>query len=249
MANWQYKGSLPVNRGYYVTGNKKSAQPGNSTGYLEINGQRVDLWIYNIEMDFQIGGAFAQSAREQSWYPRNFIAPKVRITGQTANQAEYGNLVEFMRLSQRKAIDWRKASPQENTTKFIIHSAGGHKYTRNGVTTVKHAHDPFIFFGHILNVTRNHERFQFAPEFQFEFVVAYSYSDVIPQGRAAPDTLRRLAPWMNKFKKEAAGDGYVYINSDSPLYQDDPDPYYGLGTADTVTSSTVVIPDIVMDQK
>src|SRR4051794_32460385 len=108
MANWQYSAPndqapvVPIDQGYFVSfPHKGIANSTNHTARLTSpSGAKAYLWVHDIVMNFQVAGAYAQSHRWRQWYPRNFVQPRITITGQTPNQREYGRLCEFIRVAQ-----------------------------------------------------------------------------------------------------------------------------------------------------
>jgi len=171
---WQYnypgerKPVVNTDRGYHVAVPNSKPTENNYTAYLEDStGKRRYMWVHNIQMSFQVAGSYAQSAKFRAWYPRNFQQPTVQISGQTANQEQYAGLVEFIRDSQRKALDtpvnpFTMDDPIFTTALVIPRAGPGHP---------GHVHQGHALRGFINNIERTAERWVNAPEFQFTFTV------------------------------------------------------------------------------
>lgn len=189
MAAWQYKGSVPVDRGWQVQTNGIKADSTNYTIFLENqDGQELYIFIHQIDAGYEMGGSYAQSARKRDWYPRSFTQARMTFTGRTASQAEYHKLVEFIRKTQDYSLRWRNESqdPTYGTVKLIMPASSRYK-----------GHN---LRGHIPKIERISERFEFAPEFQFEFVISRADAGLFHTNTSSRDIqLRKLAPWMDIF--------------------------------------------------
>lgn len=222
MAEWQYKSNkIPVDKGYAVNLPNRPESNANEkrhTGYLEDqDGQRMYLWIHQIDSSFQIGGSAAQSARYRRWYPRNFVQPRFSLTGQCQNEAQYGLLCEFIRKCQDKSLRWDKPSGRSHTVKLVLPGKEGHPYRRDYVETNKHSRQGYVLFGHIPAIKRTAERFVNAPEYSFEFLISFSHQGLFETKTTDSEAaLRKLAPWMD-----------IFHNKDRSTYQNDPDTYFG----------------------
>jgi hypothetical protein len=204
MAAWQYNfpgETAPVvgtDQGYYVNHpnvpTRYTANADNSIGYLEDqDGKRLHLWITDIEMNFQVSGQYAQSHRYRQWYPRNFVQPRVMIQGQVANEADYGNLAEFIRITQRKALRWASADDHMWSTNLHISSGGIQNHRRQGHS----------LNGHILNIQRTAERWVNAPTFQFEFVVVTAAAGLYhTQSTDASGAKNKIAKYMDPMAQQ-----------------------------------------------
>jgi hypothetical protein len=208
MAEWQYNNKIPVNRGYmqdFPNARRARATEGNQTGYLEDpDGNVVHLWITEIQASFSQGGQFAQSARKRDWHGRNFVQPSFTITGQTASQQESARLAEFIRKCQQKSLRWESLDKMRNATKLVIRSGGDHHKKR----------EPYVLYGHILKADRAARRWENAPDFQFDFLISYSYQGLFKQGKDT--TIRKLSKWMDVFREK----GTFIEDPDSSLYFD-----------------------------
>lgn len=189
---WQYnypgerKPVVTTDQGYHVnTPDGGPGRPSESrfTAYLESDeGHRRYMHVHDIGMNFELSGSYAQSPGFRAFYPHNFVQPRVTISGQTASQADYAGLVEYIRRCQKQALS---LGSQDFTTKLVIPSGGpgkpSHNYTGHSLT------------GHIQRIERTAERFVNAPEFQFEFIVVAAYAGLYHTATSDPSgTLNEL---------------------------------------------------------
>lgn len=211
MANWQYNPNaenrphVPVDRGHAVNIPHTRANEKRHTAWLEDTSSKngIYLWIHQIESSFEIGGGFAQSANKADWHPRNFVQPRFKVTGQTASQFEYARISEFIRVAQNKAI---RDHGKPALLRLKMHGGGVTRHVKR---------TNYDLFGYVEAISRRHERFNFGPDFSFEFIVAYAHQGLFTQGAAKHTTLRKLGEWMDIFKGATPN-----------TFQDDPDTYY-----------------------
>lgn len=188
MADWQFSPKVSTTQGYWVTAPKAAPSDTERTGWLSMDGAgTVNLWITDIEADFEAGGTYAQSQKRRDWYPHNFAQAKFKITGQCANQQQYGDLAEFVHDSHRQAL---KDTNKNVVTLTIPKGVSGGK-----------AYQTYLVRGYIERIERKTTRFVNAPTFTFEFVVAYSYAGLFKQGQ---ETIRTIKDWMDILEKNAA---------------------------------------------
>lgn len=222
MASWQYKNPsdkaplVPTNQGYYTTlPYSKHSEPNDKryTALLEFNNNQLYLWVHDISMSFQLGGATAQSHHYRTFYARNLTQPSVTITGQTHSQEQYAEIAEFIRAAQSFALKPQDINGLGNTMSLTIPSGGTLTNTKNlprgrvNKTTIgarsitstdtHHAHEGHHFRGHIKNIQRKADRWINAPEFTFEFIVVTAYQGVFSAYFDDPSvTKARLAMYM-----------------------------------------------------
>lgn len=187
MAAWQWSEGtdraaiVPANKGWQVGQNVKypATKTRNTAVLTDQDGSERFLYLYDIVFNFEVAGSYAQSHRWRNWYPRNFVQPRVQVTGQCSNQEIYGELCEWIRKTQTKSLRHGERGPgYMNTVGFSIASGGKH---------ANHKHQSHHFRGHILNIPRNTERFIYAPEYTFEFVVVAAWEGVFSVGLKDPE--------------------------------------------------------------
>lgn len=178
---------VPSNRGYYVNRPNVTPAKKNWNGVLIVRNPKeqrtyVYLWITEIEASFSIGGSFGQSARTRTWYPRNFIGPTFRVTGQFANQASYQRLAEVVRQGHHYAL-----GDPSYLTRLII--------PKQGINTgggTKGAYTDYNLLGYIGSIQRKTERFVFAPPFTFEMFVVSAAKGIVKIDR---ESAKKMQDW------------------------------------------------------
>lgn len=199
---WQYnypgetKPTVTTDQGYFAnlpdqpTRNYR-ADENRHTAYLDNGVNQRHMWIHDISMNFQVAGSYAQSPSYRAWYPRNFVQPVIQIVGQTASQADYASLSEFIRQTQLRALRAGNSpdeyTPDLNTVLLHIPSGG----------RGNHKHIGHSLHGHIKNIQRISERWVNAPEFRFEFVVTTASAGLYETAAEDPKKmLAEIQKWM-----------------------------------------------------
>src|SRR5436853_2378271 len=188
MADWQYKSNaIPVSQGWQMTTPDHSPSSSEATAKIvDQDGQEMYLWLHQIDASYQNGGSFAQSARKRDWYARNLTQVSMTLTGQCANQKDYHKLVEFVRQTQRQSLRWKDSGMGTNSVRLIIPRT--------------HRHTAYDMHGHIAKIDRTSERFVFAPEYSFDFLITSSTQGVFRTSATnAHVQLRMVGPWMAEF--------------------------------------------------
>ena len=201
----------PADTGYFVKLPNKSAQNSDTWNAVLVttDNQELKLWIEDLVLNFSMSGTSGQSRYRRQFYPKAFNQPSMMVKGKMPNQFEYNKLAAFIREShfdalnqtnRRTAEDGSQAVFDKKTVTLHIKNAGeGSRPKRN----IKGGHIVLAFEGYVKNIEAGARKFQFAPDFQFEFVVAGSkdtgnigiYSDDIIQGS-------KIMSWMDLFKKD-----------------------------------------------
>lgn len=145
-----------TDQGYDVTATQKNLPP-RPNGLLSKGQQKVYLWVYEVQTGFSMSGTRGQSFRTRSFFPRNFVQPSFTVMCQSPNQENYANVIEFMRDAQTD-ID-------SNINLAIVSRSLYTGYNLKG------AHEDNEMEGYIKTIPRTHNRFDYAPNFRFEFVV------------------------------------------------------------------------------
>jgi len=187
-------------------------------------GTDIALWVYEVNMDFSMSGSTGQSRYRRQFYPHSFNQPTMTVKGQMANQFEYNRLASFVRETHLEALTRNSslylakqrqgkpkisntASSSLQTVRLMIRRSpkqmgGVGKIRRN----LKGAHRDIILEGYIKNIAAGAIKFNFSPEFQFDFIVAKSYltgavgiyDDVLVPGS-------QLMNWNDQLKKNNYG--------------------------------------------
>lgn len=168
-------------------------------------GAFIKLWITEINIDFAVSGVTGQSRYRRQFFPRGFNQPVVTVSGQMPNQKEYNRLASFIRECHFEAVTGnqdlydakanqsksakRNSSASLQTISLMIKDAGP-KGDRHRTRNTKGRHLPMLLEGYIKNINAGGEKFNFAPDFKFEFLPAASklngnigiYEDTLDNG-------------------------------------------------------------------
>lgn len=200
----------PLDTGYFVTKPNRSAQNSQTWNGILIttDQQEFKLWIEDLVLNFSMSGSYGQSRYRKQFYPKAFNQPMMRVRGTMPNQYEYNKLAAFIReghfdaLNQtnRKTVEGNSVPKfDKKTLTFRIKDAGDKTPPKRNL---KGGHLPLAFEGYIKNIRAGAKKFEFAPSFEFEFVVAGSkdtgsvgiYQDDVVQGN-------RILSWLDVFKQ------------------------------------------------
>ena len=176
----------PTNLGYDTNATKKST-PVGANGLLTFPKlESKSLWIYEVNSTFGMAGSKAQSYRTRSFFPRNFIQPSFMVSCQFPNQETYADVVEFIRNTQTLL---------DSSLRLYITPR------RMGV---KGLSEPFEAEGYIKSVSRSHERFVYAPELQFEFIIENQVFPVAWRDTKVQSP-RKLRSWKEIIEQKKPG--------------------------------------------
>ena len=185
--------SLAIGDGYML----RSPTPiyAKANGWMSFDGQGVPLWIYEYETGFTLAGSTAQSQMVRTMFPRNFQQPQYAIRCQAPNQHEYGRVAEFVRYLQRKAISTGRPG--------LLQVNGGGIPVRSGTRGVSKG---FMAEGWVEQIERGGQFGEFAPQFEFNFVISRMLSGLYTD---TPVTMRQLKSWAEILKDNPGDVGYV----------------------------------------
>lgn len=182
-------------------------------------GAYIKLWITEVQMDFSVTGTVGQSRYRRQFFPKAFNQPKVMVKGVMPNQKEYNRLAAFIRETHFEAvtgnIDLYSAKARQSSKNKVRSSASlqtisliikdaGQVNKQNPLRSVKGGHKAMQMDGYIKSISAGATQFNFAPEFNFQFVPASSkltgsigiYEDTLDAGS-------ELSSWMDMFSKNA----------------------------------------------
>jgi hypothetical protein len=198
----------PIDTGYQVKTKHKTADQSDTwnASLIANSGEELKLWIEEAKMDFSMSGSTGQSRYRNQFYPKAFNQPSLIVNGTMPNQYEYNRLASFVRETHFDALNQtnRNIGTTKNiktynnkTIKLLIKDAGKGKQPKRNQ---KGGHLAMAFQGYIRNIQAGATKFQFAPRFQFEFVIAAStdtgqvgiYRDDLDAGSA-------ISGWMESF--------------------------------------------------
>lgn len=218
----------PIKRGYGVSDPDINPAGREANGrMLNQKNEKIDFWVEEIEANFAMTGSTAQSRNVRQFMPHNVVQPTIIVTGRAPNNFQYNRLASFVRASHYNAFHTGEQLREEftaggqrvrvETVRLLIRN-GELPKVWNGTTAgagkrVKGVHVPWLVEGYIKSMRAGGERFNPAPQFQFEFFVAEStfkqgninlgmWEDVRVYGS-------ELKPWLDWIKK--SGD-FVQVN-------------------------------------
>lgn len=158
--------------------------PALRNAQLHNNSQYVNFFCNEIKMNFALSGTTAQSRFVMDFYAHNIVMPSINVMVETLNQEEYANIIEFIRDSQRKCLEGntliqlivergglnifqgRENSEEEESKKETDHEKD------NKRSIVKGHHKAILALGFIKTVPRTHTKFEYSPQFDFEFTIS-----------------------------------------------------------------------------
>ena len=163
---------------------EEQRKPGSRNAQLHNSSQYVNFFCNEIKMSFELSGTTAQSRFVMDFYAHNIVMPSILIMGESLNQEEYANLVEFVRDSQRKCVEGN------TLMQLIVDRGGGNIYQGeesleeekskrntdhekdNNRSIVKGHHKAILALGFIKTMPRVHKKFEYSPKFDFEFTIS-----------------------------------------------------------------------------
>jgi hypothetical protein len=200
-----------IDTGYQVNGNNVSANDKTnwSIQLVKPNKKYLNLWADEISIDFSMSGTMGQSRYRRDFYPHSFNEPTMMISGVMPNQREYNKLAAFVRESHSEALNVQQnyGELSKNTKPFptvslIMKSSNPQK--RGQPRTQKGGRRGMKLEGYIKTIAAGAVKFNFAPAYQIEFIVAASdgavgiYEDKLSAGSAIVD-------WATLFKEDHFG--------------------------------------------
>lgn len=120
-------------------------------GDNKANGPR--LWVYEWGTGFSLSGSTGQGISMRDFYPRNRIQQSITVICQCPDQQIYGDTIEWIRTQHRKRTS--------STVLEIVGKTG----------PIKGPNQSLAAEGYVKTVVRSHERFVYAPELRFDFLV------------------------------------------------------------------------------
>ena len=194
-------------------------------------GQRVALWVDDINMNFQMTGTTGQSRYRRQFYPKSFNQASIIVHGQMPNEFEYNRLAAFVRECHYESLTGnqflykkkrgfpggvtRNASASLQTIKFMLRRSPRQMGREGQIRkNVKGAHSQLIFEGYIKTISAGAMKFNYAPEFEFVIAASYLtgktgiYNDTLVSGS-------NITSWNDQLKKYGYGQQKFVSNSGS----------------------------------
>jgi hypothetical protein len=158
-------------------------------------GESLYLWVHDINIDFTRGGSYGQSRYRRQFFPKAFNQPTMTVSGRAPNQYQYNLMAAFMRESHTEAL----SGSSKQTIRIVLKGAG--RDNPKNQSNIKGGHKPLIFEGYLKTIDAGAQKFNYAPEYSFEVILAAStltgkigiYEDTLGGGSGA-------VSWMSMFK-------------------------------------------------
>lgn len=201
-----------VNTGYAV--NLPNVDPNQSSRWsarlIKPNNKYLNLWVEDASIDFSISGRTGQSRWKREFFPHSFNQPTLKLAGFMPNQREYNKLAAFVRESHSEALNIDKSgtaalNPSERNSKkekafpTVTLLMRPNYYQKRNPRNTKGGHRGMKLEGYIKSIKAGGKKFDFAPRFELNFIIAQSdpkigiYGDNLVGGS-------ELADWMEVFK-------------------------------------------------
>lgn len=223
----------PIDKGYGVRA-PETRYPGTGNGrFVNQTNEKLDFWIEEIEANFGMTGQKAQSRNVREFMPHNVNQPSITVTGRTTNSFQYQRIASFVRVSHYNSLNMGNLGEEVRT----VVVGEGEEQTRIKAQTVrlyvraqpqgfpepwsgrhsKGAHSAWMLEGYIKNFKAGAERFEVAPQFTFEFMVASSATTETAGGKSIGiwediqvigNELRPWISWINATGKN----NFVTVN-------------------------------------
>lgn len=200
-------------------GTPKTKLEKTNARFINVLGEYIDFYVEDIQADFSVAGSTGQSRTLRQFFPHNMVQPSIVVSGTQPNSHQYNRLGAFIRVSQYLALAGLRLrddnTPVRNATadgrNFIIQtvrlliSNGTKDVVVPSGRTIKGVHRPWRLEGYVKSMQAGAERFQQAPAYAFEFIIAESQSGIWQDHAVIGDQIRS---WMQIFQS-AGKNGFV----------------------------------------
>jgi hypothetical protein len=220
----------------YATGIPNISAENNKTwnaALIAPFGAYVKLWVTEVQMDFSVSGVVGQSRYRRQFFPRSFNQPKVMVSGTMPNQKEYNRLAAFIRECHFEALTGdqnlyaakdnqsqksKRSSSQSIQTITLVIKDAGLINRKSAPRNIKGGHKAIQMDGYIKMISSGAVRFNFAPNFNFEFIPVSSkvsgslgiYEDAMEDGS-------EIMAWMDIFKSNGLNKNIADPNASKPV--------------------------------
>lgn len=239
--------------GYAVSVPNVSANDPNKNNWnvqlIKLNNKYLNLWVEEASVDFSMSGKTGQSRYKREFYPHSFNEPTLRLVGKMPNQREYNKLAAFVRESHSEALHGSTNTTETSreqqkvypTVTLLMKSTDFLRQAQP--RTQKGAHRGMKLEGYIKSIAAGATKFEFAPAFEIQFVVAAAngtvgiYEDTLVAGS-------QIKSWMTLFKVNQFGaTSGIKIHSDiAKADAAQRAPTIAADTAAGIISETVINP-------
>jgi hypothetical protein len=169
----------------------------------------INMWVFDVSVDFGLSGSTAQSSGTRSFFPRNLTQPSIHISVQCPTQRHMAELAEFVRTTQKFmwqpiTLEIKSRAPDASTGRNL-----------------RGPHSPIKATGYVKSIQREHNANEPSPEVTFDFLVEQLFSPWVDE--LAP--VRRLKTWHDIIEG-------VLKNDQNAGFVDDPDANVGIPPSD-----------------
>ena len=138
---------------------------------------KVEFFVSEMTLDLGLSGNTSQGRDTRDFYAHNIILPSLKIKAQCLDQGDYGVLVEFIHQAQRRAV----GNAANNTTQLEV-KGGGFKLNH---PIMRGPHKRTCVQGFVPRIERRYKQGEYAPIFEFAFVVAQSFEGIYEDVKAS----------------------------------------------------------------
>lgn len=189
---------------------------------IKTNNKYLNLWIEEMSIDFSMSGTTGQSRWKREFFPHSFNQPILKMTGFMPNQREYNKLAAFVRESHSEALNVnRNLQPQSNISEksniFFKHYADhsdtplptvtlimNPRYNQGRQRNQKGGRRGMRMEGYIKSIAAGGTKFNFAPKFELNFVIAQSDGSTGIFGNDLSSG-SKIVDWMTLFREHNFG--------------------------------------------
>lgn len=203
----------PIDTGYAVDLPDVSANDRDNwtVQLIKPNNKYLNLWVEDASIDFSISGRTGQSRWKREFYPHSFNQPVLKLSGYMPNQREYNKLAAFVRESHAEALNLNRnyinVSEKSSANKpFPTVTLRMRPFSdqKANPRNQKGKRKGMQLEGYIKSIRAGAVKFEFAPAFEIEYVIAQSDGNVGIYG----DNLiagSQIVDWMTLFNDEQFG--------------------------------------------
>lgn len=172
-----------------LTGSRRTTAQGRANASMNDGKYQWPMFVHDVQIDLSLAGNTAQAKMTRDFYPHHFVMPSFVIQGQALDQADYGNLCEFLHQAQHLSVDQGKllqfylgarGLPVGNNEEqgaadpgkrgVYVNNNSGSNFIPNQM--MRGVHQKILCQGYIGTMPRQHRKAMISPIYSFEFVVA-----------------------------------------------------------------------------
>lgn len=140
---------------------------------------KVEFFVFEIVLAIGLAGETTQGRLTRDFYAHNIILPSFTVKAQCLDQGDYGVLVEFVHQAQVNAVK----NAANNTTQLEVKS--GNQPQPHERPIMRGPHKRTCVQGFIPRMPRKYKTGEYAPIFEFPFIVAESFEGLYHDVKAS----------------------------------------------------------------